>query len=222
MSIFPGRVICFHPRVLRKNSLDLMTSLVASVKWCRRVRGGVSTAVIVTGDAVSARVLAGKREGSDTKGMRRAVPVLALVVLLCPTGGRADEEPTARIRSPKPDAQVDYHFTAKGRSSNIPEGQVVMLFRPIGESGFLFPLSEELKGNRSFSEKIYHEMKDEGSQVIQVRMLPVELAAKAAYYRREILKWYNGGKKGPQPSLAPGLLENTRRLAEVVYELERK
>ena len=53
-------------------------------------------------------------------------------------------------------------------------------------------------------------------------MLPVELAAKAAYYRREILKWHNGGKKGPQPSLAPGLLENTRRLAEVVYELERK
>jgi len=154
--------------------------------------------------------------------MRRAVPVLALVVLLYPTGGRADDEPSARIRSPKPEAQVEYHFTAKGRSSNIPEGQVVMLFRPIGESGFLFPLSEELKGNRSFSEKIYHEMKDEGSQVIQVRMLPVDLAAKAAHYRREILKWYNGGKKGPQPSLAPGLLESAKRLAEVVYELERK
>ncbi len=154
--------------------------------------------------------------------MRNMGPALALIVLVCPLKGWAGEEPSARIRSPKSEAQMAYHFTAKGRSSNIPEGQVVMLFRPIGESGFLFPLSEELKGNRSFSEKVYHESKDEGSQVIQVRMLPVALAAKAAHYRREILKWYNGGKIGPQPSLAPGLLESSQRLAEVVYELERE
>ena len=67
---------------------------------------------------------------------------LALIILGCPLKGWAGEEPSARIRSPKPEAQMAYHFTAKGRSSNIPEGQVVMLFRPIGESGFLFPLSE--------------------------------------------------------------------------------
>ncbi len=154
--------------------------------------------------------------------MERAIPVLALTILLCPCTVQADEKPAARIRAPRSDEKVDYHFTAKGRSSNIPEGQVVMLFRPIGESGFLFPLSEELKGNRSFTEKIHHEMKDEGRQVIQVRMLSADLAAKAVKYRREILKWYNGGKNGTQPSLAPGLLEKARRLTEVVYELERE
>ncbi|MFP6884490.1 MAG: hypothetical protein VCA40_08650 [Roseibacillus sp.] len=154
--------------------------------------------------------------------MKRAIPVLALTILLGPCAVQADEEPAARIRTPKSGEKVDCPFTAKGRSSNIPEGQVVMLFRPIGESGFLFPLSEELRGNRSFSEKIHHELKDEGRQVIQVRMLSADLAAKAVKYRREILKWYNGGKKGPQPSLAPGLLEKARRLTEVVYELERE
>lgn len=167
-------------------------------------------------------VLALNAGNGDSIDMKRAVLALALAIPLCPLPGQADNEPTARIRAPKSGEKVDYHFAAKGRSSNIPEGQVVMLFRPIGESGFLFPLSEELKGNRSFTEKIYHEMKDEGRQVIQVRMLPPDLAAKAAKYRREILKWYNGGKKGSQPSLAPGLLENTKRLAEVVYELERE
>mgnify|MGYP004175645737 FL=1 len=163
-------------------------------------------------------------EGNCGNGgsMRIMVPALVLAVLLGPMKGWADEEPSARIRSPKPEAETGYQFTAKGRSSNIPEGQVVMLFRPIGESGFLFPLSEELKGNRSFSEKVYHESEDEGSQVIQVRMLPLGLAAKAAQYRRKILQWYKEGKTGPQPSLAPGLLESSQRLAEVVYELERK
>ena len=47
-----------------------------------------------------------------------------------------------------------------------------------------------------------------------------EVARKAAKYRREIIRWYTAGKKGPQPSLAPGLLEGTKRLAEVVYELD--
>ena len=50
----------------------------------------------------------------------------------------------------------------------------------------------------------------------------LQLAAKAVKCRREILKWYNGGKNGTQPSLAPGLLEKARRLTEVVYELERE
>lgn len=167
-------------------------------------------------------VLALNVGSGDSVDMKRAVLALALAIPLGPHPVQADDEPTARIRAPKSGEKVDYHFAAKGRSSNIPEGQVVMLFRPIGESGFLFPLSEELKGNRSFTEKIYHEMKDEGRQVIQVRMLSPDLAAKAANYRREILKWYDGGKKGSQPSLAPGLLENTKRLAEVVYELERE
>ena len=151
-----------------------------------------------------------------------------LFALFDQEGAQADSEgslslPTTTPKSAREtisDAKMDYEFTAKGRSSNIPEGQVVMLFRPIGESGFLFPLSEELKGNRSFSEKIYHQGTDQGLQVIQVRMVSAEVAGKAAKYRREILKWYAGGKKGPQPSLAPGLLEGTKRLAEVVYELD--
>lgn len=150
--------------------------------------------------------------------MKRALLILAMVGL--PSVSWAADEPSAKIRAPKEGEKVERHFTAKGRTSNIPEGQVVMLFRPVGESGFLFPLSEEIKGNRSFSEKIYHELSDEGQQVIQVRMVPAETAEKAAQYRREIIKWYTGGKKGPQPSLAPGLLEGTKRLAEVVYELE--
>ena len=144
--------------------------------------------------------------------------MIAIAMSLAPV--QAGDEPSARIRTPRADDKMDYDFTAKGRSSNIPEGQVVMLFRPIGESGFLFPLSEELKGNRSFSEKIYHEGTDQGPQVIQVRMVSVEVARKAAKYRREIIRWYTAGKKGPQPSLAPGLLEGTKRLAEVVYELD--
>ena len=156
----------------------------------------------------------------DSIGMRFPVLSCIFMVALWLLPAQAGAEPGARIRTPRADAKMDYEFTAKGRSSNIPEGQVVMLFRPIGESGFLFPLSEELKGNSSFSEKIYHQGTDQGLQVIQVRMVSAEVAGKAAKYRREILKWYAGGKKGPQPSLAPGLLEGTKRLAEVVYELD--
>ena len=152
--------------------------------------------------------------------MKTAVFFLILTVATGLVPVQGGDEPSARIRTPRADAKMDYDFTAKGRSSNIPDGQVVMLFRPVGESGFLFPLSEELKGNRSFSEKIYHEGTDQGQQVIQGRLMSVEVARKVAKYRREFLKWYTGGKKGPQPSLAPGLLEGTKRLTEVVYELD--
>lgn len=135
-------------------------------------------------------------------------------------GAEEDKKAEAKIRSPRAGETVEHWFVAKGRTKNVPEGQVVILFRPVGEDGFLFPLSEGIKGNRSFSEKIYHEKTDEGTQVIQVRTVKVDIAKKVIAYRRAILKWVDGGRKGPQPGFAPGLLESSVRLTEVEYELE--
>lgn len=147
--------------------------------------------------------------------------VICVVVSCCGSARAADDKDGAEgsIRSPRAGEEVERSFTAKGRTKNVPDGQVVILFRPVGESGFLFPLTESIKGNRSFSEQIHHEPKDEGTQVIQVRILAAEVAKKVVIFRRAILKWYQGGGVGPRPSLAPGLLESSVRVAEVEYEL---
>jgi hypothetical protein len=96
---------------------------------------------------------------------------------------------------------------------------MVILFRPVGDGEYLFPLTEAFKANRSFSEKIYHEPADKGTQVLQVRIVPEDIAKKITAWRAEFLKWLEGGRKGPQPAPTLAWLESTKRLAEVEYVL---
>lgn len=128
------------------------------------------------------------------------------------------KDPEGKIRSPRKDEKVEHSFTAKGRTSNVPKDHMVILFRPIGED-FLYPCTDAMKPNRSFSETIYHEGTDEGRYALQIRMAPKEIAEKITKWRQAHLKWYKGGQVGPKPSFSIGWLESTKRLAEVEYEL---
>lgn len=148
----------------------------------------------------------------------RPLVSLLLLSLTLGSGMVSAKDPEGKIRSPRKDEKVEHSFTAKGRTSNVPKDHMVILFRPIGED-FLYPCTDAMKPNRSFSETIYHEGTDEGRYALQIRMAPKEIAEKITKWRQAHLKWYKGGQVGPKPSFSIGWLESTKRLAEVEYEL---
>ena len=157
-------------------------------------------------------------------GMQAGSLVILLVCLAwagMASAAEDKEKPEGKIRSPRAGEEVEHAFTAKGRTRNVPDGYLVILFRPVGEDDFLYPCSAAFKANRSFSEKIYHEKTDEGACVLQVRMVPEKIAEKITAWRAEHSKWDQGGKKGPQPGFTIAWLESTKRLTEVEYKLEK-
>ena len=136
---------------------------------------------------------------------------------------KQEDKPGAEFRSPKAGEEVSHTFRIKGRTRNVPKGYVVILFRTIEkENGFLFPCCEPLKGNRSFSETIYHDDGDQGRQAIQARMVPEDVAVKIDKWREETIDWHKAGRKGDAPKYTPEWMDKTSQLARLEYQLEEK
>ena len=157
--------------------------------------------------------------------LRKLWVIAAISFSICWAGVvTADEEkpekPEAEFRSPKAGEEVQRSYRAKGRTRNVPKGHVVILFRTVQESGFLYPCTEPFKGNRTFSHTVNHEKTDLGTHALHVRIVPEDVAKKINKWRTEIIKWHEGGKKGKGPTFTQGWMKETTDLARVEYRLE--
>ena len=161
-------------------------------------------------------------------GLLREATLVAVLILL--TGSalsfaveeKADPtpRPEAEFRSPEEGDEVDYNFTARGRTRNIPDGFVVMLFMVVPASNFLFPAAEAFRGNRTFSETIYHDVSDKGPRSLELHMLPEAPAEKLAAWREAYLEWHQKGKEGPEPEYDPSWMTGAEGITAVGYKLK--
>jgi hypothetical protein len=158
-------------------------------------------------------------------GTRLLAP--ALIILTCSVLSSAEDtepgakpQPEAEFRSPEDGEEVSHTFTARGRTRNIPDGFVVMLFMVVPASDFLFPAAEAFRGNRTFSETIYHDISEKGPRSLELHMLPEEPAEKLTAWREAYLKWLQKGKEGPEPEYDPSWMTDAEGITAVGYTLK--
>ncbi len=129
-------------------------------------------------------------------------------------------KPTVDIRSPKKGDKLGHSFRVKGRTKNVPEGHMVVVFRSVeGEDEFMFPCTKPFRGNRAFTETVEHQKTDRGDHSVEVRSMPADIAKKLNKWREEIIDWHKRGGKGKKPDFTVAWLEQMKTLGWVEYKL---
>ena len=134
--------------------------------------------------------------------------------------GDQKAKPSGEFRSPKSGEAVDTSFRVKGKTRDVPEGFVVVLFRTLDKGDFLFPCTEPFRGNRTFSEEIQHEPNDRGSYTLQIRTVQKDVAKEIEAWRKKTIRWYEGGRKGDAPAFTPSWMEATKGIGSMRYVIE--
>ena len=141
------------------------------------------------------------------------------------------EEPLAtasgEIRYPKHKETIHLkpghiELEIKGRTREIPDGYVAMLFRTDLATDDSYPYGEYTKGNRSFEIVIYHDAADRGPYAVDLYALPEDAAVKfsAWYVKAASLAVAGRGKEIPPYDVE--LLVKARKLASATYIIKRE